>query len=525
MADPAMREALLRLEDVSKSFPGVQVLKGVSFDIRQGEVLGLLGENGAGKSTLIKIIAGAQSASDGNIVWRGETVTRDTPQQAHKRGVVTIYQEFNLVPTLSVAENIFLGRQQVGGAGLVDWRRMYSAAEAYMARIGLSVKPDTLVARLPVAQQQMVEIARALSMDARLIIMDEPTAALSQTETTQLLKIMDELRSQGVAVLFVTHRLEEVMQICDRIVVLRDGAQVAIRNKPDFTIDKIIEMMVGRQAGDLYKRSERNYNRTSPVLSVRNLTTVKSNPTEQKTELKDISFDLHRGEILGLAGLVGAGRTEVARAIFGADPIASGAIEISGSAVRLRTPRDAIRLGIGLVTEDRKQQGLFLSHSNRINFSAATMKRFSKGSVFMNAALETSEFLRIAKMLKVKMSGPEQKIGQLSGGNQQKIILARWMSLSPSILIVDEPTRGIDIGAKSEVHQLLRGLADSGVGVIVISSDLPEILAVSDRILTLTEGYLSGEFEGGAVTEEALMGQMAPISRNKKMTQVQGMAG
>ena len=507
---------LLRLEGIAKSFPGVHALKGVSFSIRKTEILGLLGENGAGKSTLIKIVSGAQSATSGTLVWNGETIASETPQSAQKRGIVTIYQEFNLVGTLSVAENIFLGRQHKAAGGLLDWRAMNRAAEMFMKRIGLNVPPETTVSKLSIAQQQMVEIARALSMDARLIIMDEPTAALSQAETAQLIRIMKALRSEGVSILFVTHRLEEVMQVCDRIVVLRDGQHVATEAHPDFTVDSIIELMVGRQSGDLYKRIVgQPQSFEEAVLTVRGLSTFKQNPREQKTALTDISLELHRGEILGLAGLVGAGRTELARAIFGADPIGAGTIEIAGKRADIRSPADAIRLGVGLVPEDRKQQGLFLTHTTRTNFSIATLGQFMKYRFFIDAKRETTEFLRLAGLLNVKMTGPEQRVGLLSGGNQQKIILARWMSLNPSVLIVDEPTRGIDIGAKSEVHQLLRSLANKGVGVLVISSDLPEILAVSDRILTMTEGHLSGEFSGDEATEEKLMAQMAPLEKNK----------
>lgn len=514
---------LLRIDDVAKSFPGVRALKGISFSIRKNEILGLLGENGAGKSTLIKIVSGAQSATSGTLVWNGETVAAETPQSAQKRGIVTIYQEFNLVGTLSVAENIFLGRQHKATGGLLDWRAMNRAAETFMKRIGLNVSPETTVSKLSIAQQQMVEIARALSMDARLIIMDEPTAALSQAETAQLVGIMKALRSEGVSILFVTHRLEEVMQVCDRIVVLRDGQHVATEAHPDFSVDSIIELMVGRQSGDLYKRvvgQAQSYGET--VLAVRGLSTARKNPREQKTTLRDISFELRRGEILGLAGLVGAGRTEVARAIFGADPIAKGTIEISGKRADIRSPADAIRLGMGLVPEDRKQQALFLTHTTRTNFSIATLGQFMKYRFFVDAKRETAEFLRLSGLLNVRMTGPEQRVGLLSGGNQQKIILARWMALNPSILIVDEPTRGIDIGAKSEVHQLLRALANKGVGVLVISSDLPEILAVSDRILTMTEGHLSGEFDGDEATEEKLMAQMAPLEKNKSKRQLQG---
>lgn len=522
----SQNKTLVQFQDITKTFPGVRALKDLSFAVPQGKIVGLLGENGAGKSTLIKILSGAQSATSGKIFWKGQELRHDGPQSAQQLGIVTIYQEFNLVGTLSVAENIFLGRQPKTKGGILDWGAMNSAADVLMRRIGLSIRPETIVSRLSIAQQQMVEIARALSMQAQLIIMDEPTATLSQSETAQLIAIMTALRGEGVTIIFVTHRLEEVMQVCDEIVVLRDGALVATRVRPDFSIDSIIDLMVGRQGIDLYRRAPHpaQAGTREVVLSVRGLSTRRTNPLEQKTTLKGIDFDLFRGEILGLAGLVGAGRTELVRAIFGADPITSGTVSVAGRQVSIKSPADAIRHGIALVPEDRKQQGLFLTHSTRTNFSIASLQSYLKARIFIDRKREAAAFLRLSGALNVKMTGPDQRVGLLSGGNQQKIILARWMALNPSILIVDEPTRGIDIGAKSEVHQLLRTLADRGMGVVVISSDLTEVLAVSDRILTITEGHLSGECRGDDATEEFLMARMAPLERNKKTATAKGVA-
>ena len=508
---------LLELDGVTKIYSGTAALERISFGVRQAEILGLLGENGAGKSTLIKTVSGAIRASGGRMKWDGSTYDPESPLAAQQLGIVTIYQEFNLVNELSVAENIFLGRQPQLAGGWVDWKRMARDARQVMQRIGLNVPPEALVARLSVGQQQMVEIARALSMQARLIIMDEPTAALSQPETAQLIAVMKALRDDGVTILFVTHRLEEVMLVCDRIVVLRDGKLVEVRSRPNFDIDSIIEMMVGRQASDLHFRpqGETRVHSSKPVLSVRGLTTLKTSATDQRTPLKSVDLDLYRGEILGLAGLIGAGRTELARAIFGADPISSGRIEINGQPVRIKSPRDAIAHGIGLVNEDRKQQGLFLDQSNLVNFSVASLDRFLRLGFLVNRRKEGRAFSEHSTALGVRMRGRDQKVSLLSGGNQQKIILARWLSRKPAILIVDEPTRGIDVGAKSEVHGLLRRLAEDGIAVMVISSDLPEVLVLCDRIVTMTEGHVSGTVEGAAATEAGLMALMAPISRNK----------
>ena len=499
---------MLELKAISKAFPGVCALDDVSLDVQAGEVQALLGENGAGKSTLLKIVPGAQPTSTGDILWDGKPVHFHHPQDAQRHGIVTIYQEFNLVPTLSVAENIFIGRQPLRRGGLVDWPRMNADTRALMRRVGMPLDPSVSVASLSVAQQQMVEIARALSVEARLIIMDEPTAALSLTEVTDLLRIVRRLRAGGVAVLHVTHRLEEVMEIADRVTVLRDGRLVGRRARADVNIPTMIEMMVGRAASDLYARHSRRAGAGKVALSVRGLSTRRSE--HQRTPLVAVDLDLREGEILGLAGLVGAGRTELVRAIFGADPIASGDIRLDGRAVAIRSPRDAIRLGIALVPEDRKRHGLFLQLPVRENFSVAALGRYLRGGIFVDERREERDLLRICSSVSVRMTGPEQPVAVLSGGNQQKVILARWLALNPRILLVDEPTRGIDIGAKAEVHEVLVKLAETGTAVLVVSSELPEVMAISDRIVTLSEGRVTGEFDGATATEEALMACMTP---------------
>ena len=504
----AREPPLLEVRGLTKRFPGVVALDDVSFDVRRGEVHGLLGENGAGKSTLLKIIAGAQSPSAGTLAWEGREITHASPHAAQAMGIVTIYQEFNLVPTLGVAENIFIGREPLRLGAFVDWPRMRRDAKALLRRIGLDIDPDIEVSRLSVAEQQMVEIARALSFDSRLIIMDEPTSALSQTEVARLIDIVLKLRAQGVSTMFVTHRLDEAMAICDRVTVLRDGRLAGTRAIGELSVPGIIELMVGRAASELYRRPARRHAAGDVVLSVRGLATSRAARAGHGTSLRGIDLDIRAGEILGIAGLVGAGRTELARAIFGADRIAGGRIAMDGRDLAPRSPADAIKAGIGLVPEDRKQQALFLQQAVRQNFSIAALGRFLGRAGFVDEGRETRALAVHRASMKVRMTGPEQPILNLSGGNQQKIVLARWLELDPRILIVDEPTRGIDVAAKAEVHELLATLAGRGVAVVVISSELPEILAISDRIVTMKEGRLTGEIAAGAATQEGLMAMM-----------------
>jgi inositol transport system ATP-binding protein len=496
--------ALLRLDRLTKRFPGVLALDDVSFDVGRAEVHGLLGENGAGKSTLLKIVSGAQTPDAGSVIWDGQQVTLARPLDAQALGIVTIYQEFNLVPTLTVAENVFIGREPQRFGGFIDWPKMRADTRELTRRIGLDIDPEALVSDLSVAEQQMVEIARALSVRARLIIMDEPTSALSEAEVTRLLTIMRTLRDQGVSIMFVTHRLEEAMAICDRFTILRDGRLAAVRDREGLTIPTIIELMVGRAASDLYRRPAVRHQAGPVRLSVRGLRSAGQGRSSHAIRLKGIDLDVRGGEILGIAGLVGAGRTEFARAVFGADPALVDRIEIDGQPVVIRSPRDAIRHGIGLVPEDRKQQALFLQQAIRRNFSVASLERFSP-AWFMDETKEAAELARFKATMNVRMTGPDQIVGNLSGGNQQKIVLARWLALDPRILIVDEPTRGIDVAAKAEVHELLDQLASRGIAVIAISSELPEVLAIADRIVTMREGRLTGELSPQEATQEQLM--------------------
>jgi inositol transport system ATP-binding protein len=493
---------LLRLRGLTKRFPGVTALADVSMDIRAGEVLGLLGENGAGKSTLLKIVSGAQHPDAGAIEWHGEAITLATPHRAQARGIVTIYQEFNLVPDLSIAENVFIGREPLRG-GLIDWPRLRAETVAVTRRIGLDLDPMLPVRDLSVAEQQMVEIARALSMQSRLIIMDEPTSALSQTEVERLLRIMDGLRADGLGVIFVTHRLGEAMRICDRVTVLRDGRLVGTREVAGLALDELIRMMVGRSADQLYRRPATRHAPGPVRLAVKNL--GNKGVATHGTVLHDIDLEVRQGEILGIAGLVGAGRTEFARAVFGADPVVTGEVFLDGKRLAIRGPRDAIRAGIGLVPEDRKLQALFLSQAVRSNFSIAALAQFLRLGVFVRERAEAAALEGYRQALKIRMSSAEQAIVNLSGGNQQKVVLARWLALKPKVLIVDEPTRGVDIAAKAEVHELLDELAGSGIAVVAISSELPEVLAISDRIVTMREGRMTGELPASEASQERLM--------------------
>jgi len=509
---------LLEVSGVSKHFSGVTALDNVSLDVRAGEILGLLGENGAGKSTLLKILSGAQPPSSGRISFNGSDYRPASPDAAKRAGIVTIYQELSLIPTLSIAENIFIGRAPTGHFGLVDWGKMRRDAGEIVARVGLTIEPDTPVSALSVAEQQLVEIARALSLKSRLIIMDEPTSALTETEVRQLLSIMDNLRNEGVAVMFVTHRLEEASTICDRMTVLRDGrlAGHLYREGRPIPIPQIIEKMVGRAASELYERPAKRELPGAVRLSVKGLRTTRDPDAPHAIVLDGVDLDLKAGEILGVAGLVGSGRTELARAIFGADQIAAGTITLDGKPIHPTSPADAIEYGIGLVPEDRKHQAIFAMLGILQNFSVATLDTFSNRLGFMNESRERSALADYKSALSIRMSSPEQPIEGLSGGNQQKVILARWLARNPKVLIVDEPTRGVDVGAKAEVHQILVQLAARGIAVMVISSELPEVLAVSDRIVTMRQGRITGEMSGSDASEEKLMALMALDQRQRE---------
>ncbi|MDW6020716.1 sugar ABC transporter ATP-binding protein [Mesorhizobium sp. BAC0120] len=505
-------DVLLAVEGITKHFPGVTALSDVSLEVRRGEILGLLGENGAGKSTLLKILSGVMPPSTGRILFDGQEYKPSDPLEAKRHGIVTIYQELSLIPALTVAENIFVGRASLGRLGLVNWRRMGEASRSILARVGLAIDPRTPVSALSVAEQQMVEIARALSLESRLIIMDEPTSALTETEVQRLLSIMGRLRKDGVSIMFVTHRLEEASAICDRMTVLRDGRLAGHLDRDGgrpISLPRIIERMVGRAASELYAKPTERQRAGDVRLSVRGLRTIRDPEAPHAIVLDGVDLDLRAGEVLGVAGLVGSGRTELARAIFGADRIAAGTMVLDGKPIAPASPSEAVALGIGLVPEDRKQQAIFAALGIQHNFSIASLGAFSNRFGLMAERREREALAGFRKMLSIRMASPEQAIEGLSGGNQQKVILARWLARDPKVLIVDEPTRGVDVGAKAEVHQILVQLAARGIAVMMISSELPEVLAVSDRIVTMRQGRITGEMAGVEATEEKLMELMA----------------
>ncbi|WP_412057276.1 sugar ABC transporter ATP-binding protein [Bartonella sp. DGB2] len=506
-----MSEPLLKISHLGKNFSGVWALDDVSLEVGEGEVHALLGENGAGKSTLLKALAGAQPQSRGEIWFNGEKLSRhDAPIDRQNKGIITIYQEFNLLPNMSVAENMFLGREPYKYGFIVDEKELNEQAAQILAHLGLTIDPTAIVARLSVAQQQMIELARALTLNAKLIIMDEPSATLSDAEVERLHQAVVEVKNRGVSVIYVTHRLHEVFQICDRFTVFQDGRYVDSDAVANTTSDTLIRMMVGRDVAFSRRPSEETHHEDRPIrLAVRGLYRKKPPLDSYGTALHDITFDVRAGEILGVAGLVGAGRSEIARCIFGADPYAAGTFELDGAPYRPRDPLHALEQGIALVPEDRKREGAILGLPIGDNLSLSCLSTLKRWGVFIDRPKEKALIESYQRLLKIKMTDPSQEVRKLSGGNQQKVILARCMAQHPRILIVDEPTRGVDVGAKSEVHQVLFDMAKQGVAVIVISSDLPEVMAISDRIITLSEGRISGEIHGDEATEERLMLMMA----------------
>ena len=497
------KPTLLRMTGISKSFPGVRAVDHVDFEVGEGEIHAFLGENGAGKSTLLKILSGAQLPDTGAITFAGRSVSFASPQEAQAAGIVTIYQEFTLAPDMTVAENVFIGREP-GSRLFISYRQLEAETAKLCQRIGLDRSPRALVRDLSVAEQQMVEIARALSMKSKLIVMDEPTSALSRAEVEKLFAIIRSLKGEGITTIFVTHRLDEVFEICDSYTVLRDGHHVGRGKVSDITMEGIISLMVGRELGVIETRPA-SHALTEVAMEAKNISRRRKSTDANAIELHDVSFKVHKGEILGIAGLVGAGRTETARAIFGADRFDSGSVLIDGRQVAIRSPRDAIQQGIGLVPEDRKQQALFLAQAIRNNMSITAQDRITSGGIFISAGKEDALVEEFRNLLKIRMASPDQVVGTLSGGNQQKVVLARWLALRPKVLIVDEPTRGIDVGAKVEVHNLLFEMAASGIAIIVISSELPEVLVLADRIITMREGRVTGEVMRDDATQEKLM--------------------
>jgi ribose transport system ATP-binding protein len=489
-----MATPLIRMTGVAKAFSGVTVLDDVSFEVQAGETHALLGGNGAGKSTLMKILEGVYTLDRGTIEIDGERVELRNPQAARRHGVAMIFQEFSLVPTLTVAQNIYLTREPRTRGGLIDDRALERRAGELLAELGVDIDPRTEVRRLGAASMQLVEIAKALSQDARVLIMDEPTASLARSEVEALFRIIDRLEERGIAIVYITHRLEEVMAVADRVTVLRDGRLVGTRPTSELDVEALIEFIVGSSVGSALERGERTVDRSgTPLLSLRAVSTA--------TGLDGIDLDLHAGEIVGIAGLMGSGRSELARAVFGIDALTAGEIRLRGERVRIRRPADAVEHGIVLVPEDRRTQGLVLGHSVERNLSLALLRRLSRGGL-----LDEGEGAAIAERyvarLGIRTLSLDTPVRRLSGGNQQKVVLAKWLATEPDVLILDEPTVGVDINTRSEIADLVRNLADQGKAVLVISSELAEVLALADRILVLRDGRIHRSVGRADVADE-----------------------
>ena len=495
-ATAGMRTAsapVLEMRNIAKRFGATQALEDVSLTLHPGEVHALLGENGAGKSTLIKIMTGVYQPDRGEILLSGSAITIRDTADAQRHGIAAIYQEPMLFPDLNVAENIFISHQNRGA--VVNWRSMFREAEAILAELGVSLDVRSSARGLTLAAQQSVEIAKAISLNVRVLIMDEPTASLSAHEVSQLFKLVRDLRDQGVAILFVSHRMEEVFEIADKVTVFRDGRLISTLPRAEATPQRAIADMVGREMGLLAKRPPAALG--SLLLSVRNLS--------REGVFEDVGFDVRRGEVLGFAGLIGAGRTDVGLALFGIAPATSGTIRFADKEVTIRSPEEAMRLGIAYVSEDRRQLGLSLPMSIAANITLPILKRYLNGLGLIRRAEEDATAETWRQRLSIRTPSVDLPVAKLSGGNQQKVMLSKWLNTRPSLLIVDEPTRGIDVGAKAEVHAIIGELANEGIGIIVISSDLPEVLALSDRVLVMREGRQMAIFDAADADQERVM--------------------
>ncbi len=486
---------ILEMRGITKRFPGVLALNKVDLTVYPGQVLALVGENGAGKSTLMKILSGVHQMDEGEILIEGKPVSIPDPLASQFMGISIIYQELTVLDNMNIAENIFLGREQRRSRVFVDKRQMHAEARRLLDEVGLNLDTWRKARDLSTAQKQMIEVAKALSFHSKIIIMDEPTSSLTETETETLFGIVRKLRSSGVAIVFISHKLAEIFAISDEVAVLRDGVSAGRMVTAACTENDIVNAMVGREVQDLFAKEPAEIG--DVVLEVKNLST--------RGFLKDISFQLRAGEILGFAGLVGAGRSEVMRAVFGIDRRESGEIFVKGRRVRIQSPRDALRCRMGFVPEDRKSQGLVLGMNVRQNTTLAALRQVASGAGFISARLEREMTDQFVSALEVKTPSNEQRVRNLSGGNQQKVVIAKWLANSPDILILDEPTRGIDVGAKKEIHALMSRLAQQGVAIIMISSELPEVLGMSDRIVVMHEGRIKGELPWGEADQVSIM--------------------
>ncbi|WP_341877282.1 sugar ABC transporter ATP-binding protein [Defluviitalea saccharophila] len=489
-----MEEYIVELKNINKSFPGVKALDNVSFNLKSGEVLALLGENGAGKSTLVKILSGVHSKDSGEIKIFGEYVEDLTPKKAQALGVAIIHQELNMCSHLSVAENIFLGRE-ITHSGILSNKEMNRQAKAILDRLNIDIPPETIVGDLPVSKQQMVEIAKALSTNAKILIMDEPTSALTAKEISELFKIIKKLKNEGCGIVYISHRLEELQHIVDRVMIMRDGKYITTMNFSETSMQEIIANMVGREIKEKFPRV--TCKKGKKILEVKNLNAGKL--------VRDISFDIYEGEIVGIAGLMGAGRTETTRAIFGVDPKDSGEIILDGKPVQINKPMDAIKAGIVLVPEDRKKDGLCTKLSIRENIALPNLDILCKLDGIVNKKKEKAMVNKSIEDLRIKLPHSEVNADSLSGGNQQKVVVSKWLARNSRIVMFDEPTRGIDVAAKVEIYNLMNDLKQKGIGVLFVSSEMPEILGISDRILVMCDGKITGELDIKDATQNLIL--------------------
>lgn len=488
-----MTQAILELNAIEKAFPGVKALDQASLKVYSGRVMALMGENGAGKSTLMKVLTGIYSKDAGSITYQGELCSFQGPRDSQHAGISIIHQELNLIPELTIAENIFLGREMTGAMGRILWKDMYQAADKLLARLNVQHSSKTLLGELSLGEQQMVEIAKALSFESKVIIMDEPTDALTDTETESLFNVIHELRDQGCGIVYISHRLKEIFEICDDITVLRDGRFIGECAVVDTDEDTLIEMMVGRKLDEQYPRIDAKHGTT--CLEIRNLT---------GSGVENVSFKLDHGEILGVSGLMGAGRTELMKVIYGALSRDSGEVILQGKSIDPRTPQEGLANGIAYISEDRKGDGLVLGLSVKENMSLCALEQLTQHGRIQHAA-EVTAVEDFITLFNIKTPSRDQIIGNLSGGNQQKVAIAKGLMTRPKLLILDEPTRGVDVGAKKEIYQLINKFKAEGMSIILVSSEMPEVLGMSDRIIVMHEGHISGEFDAQDANQEKLM--------------------
>lgn len=509
MAQPKTDNIILQAKSISKRFGGIKALDSVSLDIYKSQVNAIVGENGAGKSTLMKVLTGIYHEYEGQIILDGLKVAFANPKEAQNNGIAIIHQELNLIPYLSIAENVFLGREFINRLGLIDYKRMYSETKKLLERLDLHINPRIQVSSLKIGQQQIIEIAHALSLDARIVIMDEPTSAISEHEIKVLFDLIRSLKAQGVAIVYITHKLDELFQIADSVTVLRDGKLIGSNSIEDVTHDDIVRMMVGREIKDFFVKTD--VTKSREVLCVRDI--CLAHPRRQGDYVVDhVSFTVKAGEVLGLFGLMGAGRTELLEAIFGLHPKrSSGSIFLSGREIKVNSPSDAINFGIGFITEDRKLEGLVSQMTVAASISLASIEQTERFGI-LNTTLETQLAQEYVERLRIKTPSVQQVVENLSGGNQQKVIIAKWLATNPRILLLDEPTRGIDVNAKSEIYRLISELTQAGLAIVMVSSELPEIMAIADRIIVLSEGKQTAEFSHLQATEELIMKAAIPKS-------------